>query len=333
MATITKRSSGSYQVHIRRKGSPVLTKSFKRLSDAKQWVTQQEALILEGRSSLSLGKQRLSVLIGEYAKVHLVRKAVGPAQAGQLSRWCSLLGDPELRHLTPQAVHKAKLGLGVSGATLNRYLAALSHCCKFGVQELQWMSTNPVSAVSKDKEPKGRTRTLSPDERKRLLTQTERFPMLHGLVVTALTTGLRATELTQMHWDLPEVAPPNAWSVVDLSRGLITVHDSKNGSKRVLPLVRADVLPKKNGSGLVFSHDGVRPVAYRHHWELCLEEAGITQFRWHDLRHCFASDLARSGFSIPEIASALGHKSFQMASRYAHFQENSLTQKILDAVR
>ena len=53
-------------------------------------------------------------------------------------------------------------------------------------------------------------------------------------------------------------------------------------------------------------------------FEKALKEAGIEDFRWHDLRHCTASYLAMNGATLPEIAAVLGHKQLDMVRRYAH---------------
>jgi integrase len=73
---------------------------------------------------------------------------------------------------------------------------------------------------------------------------------------------------------------------------------------------------------LVFpGRSGIRPIVMKKAWYSALAKAGIENFRFHDLRHTAASYLAMNGASIPEIAAVLGHKSHQMASRYAHLSD------------
>ena len=66
---------------------------------------------------------------------------------------------------------------------------------------------------------------------------------------------------------------------------------------------------------------GKKPLGIREAFEGAVERAGIVDFRFHDLRHTFASYLAMNGASLPEIAEVLGHKTLAMVKRYAHLCE------------
>ena len=67
--------------------------------------------------------------------------------------------------------------------------------------------------------------------------------------------------------------------------------------------------------------DGRQPIDIRYAWAQALQAAGITDCRFHDLRHSCASYLAMSGASLVEIAAVLGHKTLQMVQRYAHLSD------------
>jgi integrase len=67
--------------------------------------------------------------------------------------------------------------------------------------------------------------------------------------------------------------------------------------------------------------DGQKPLDIRYAWAQALQTAGITDCRFHDLRHSCASYLAMSGASLVEIAAVLGHKTLQMVQRYAHLSD------------
>ena len=88
---------------------------------------------------------------------------------------------------------KAKRG----GATVNRYLAALSVCLSYGIKTLQWLERNPCERITKSRESKGRVRFLSDDERKRLLTACRKSENkdLYLAVILSLTTGAREAEI------------------------------------------------------------------------------------------------------------------------------------------
>jgi integrase len=208
-----------------------------------------------------------------------------------------------------------------SPATVVRYLAALSHALTVAVKEWGWLEANPLAKVSKPKEPRGRVRYLADDERERLLNACRESanPFLYTAVVLALSTGARRTEI----WSL-------RWPDVDLQRGVITLHETKNGERRVLPLVgHAHEQVKEHArvprldTDLLFPsrRDPKQPIDLRKPWETALQKAGIADFRWHDLRHCCASYLAMNGATLAEIAEVLGHKTLQMVRRYAHLSE------------
>ena len=114
-----------------------------------------------------------------------------------------------------------------SGATVNRYIATLSHLFSFAVKERRLIDRNPVGDIRRKKEPRGRTRFLSDEERAALIAACARsdWPPLHALVLLAITTGARRGELVSLKW-----------ADVDLKGGRATIHDTKNGEQRTLPL-------------------------------------------------------------------------------------------------
>jgi site-specific recombinase XerD len=67
------------------------------------------------------------------------------------------------------------------------------------------------------------------------------------------------------------------------------------------------------------------PIDLRRPFEVALKAAEITDFHWHDLRHCTASYLAMNGASLAEIAEILGHKTLQMVKRYAHLSDGHVS--------
>jgi integrase len=173
--------------------------------------------------------------------------------------------------------------------------------------------------VRKPKEPRGRVRFLSDDERQRLLKacQASTSQHLYHVVVLALSTGARKMELLSL-----------TWRNVDLKRGTIALQDTKNGERRTLPLTGLALTMmhqqvQQGDSLLVFpSPDGTKPLDIRTAWKTAIRRAGIEDFRFHDLRHSAASYLAMSGASLVEIAEILGHKTLQMTKRYAHLSES-----------
>ncbi len=93
----------------------------------------------------------------------------------------------------------------------------------------------------------------------------------------------------------------------------------------------AAVLQSCPEENIVFSNDTGQPInihELRWGFESALKAAGIGDFRWHDLRHSFATRLAQNGVDLFTIQKLLGHKSFAMTQRYAHHCEESLRRGI-----
>ncbi|MEE8291856.1 MAG: site-specific integrase, partial [Candidatus Tectomicrobia bacterium] len=205
-------------------------------------------------------------------------------------------------------------------ATVNGYLAALSHALTVAAVEWQWLDASPMRRVRRLREPHGRVRFLSEEERARLLhaCRVSQNRWLYPVVVLALATGARKREMLHL-----------TWADVDPHRARITLHDTKNHARRVLPLaghaldtIRMLAKVRRLDTSLLFPRaDGRHPLDIRYAWAQVLREAGITDFRFHDLRHSAASYLAMSGASLVEMAEILGHKTLQMVQRYAHLSE------------
>ena len=270
----------------------------------------------------------MSDLVDRYITDVLPNKRPSTAynQHYQLRWWKAQLGHYTLADVTPALLveYRDKLARNKarrqSGATVNRWLAVLSHCFTMAVQEWQWCDDNPVRTISKPREPRGRVRFLSDQERYQLLeaSQASRNPYLYTIVVLALATGARRGELLGLQW--PDV---------DMKRGTLTFHETKNGERRAVPLtgqaltlLHQHAKVRRLDTTLVFPNSsGGRPLGIREAFEGAVERAGITDFRFHDLRHTAASYLAMSGASLAETAEVLGHKTLAMVKRYAHLSE------------
>ena len=336
MASIQKRTSKdgatSYRVEVRLKGYPAQRATFARLTDARKWAQATEAAIREGRHFKTTEAKRhtFAELAERYARDVLPQKKDGHHQGRQLDWWKSELGPYALADVTPALIAQTRdklasrptpRGEGTSPATVVRYLAVLSHCFTIAMKEYGWVESNPVLKVTKPKEPRGRIRFLSDDERERLLAacRASASPDLYPAVVLALSTGARQQEVMGLRW--PQI---------DLARRVAILHETKNGERRVLPLagpaldlLRERAKVRRLDTDLLFPgrRDANKPVDLRAPFELALKRAEISDFRWHDLRHTAASYLAMNGASLAEIAEVLGHKTLAMVKRYAHLSE------------
>src|SRR5215510_12290157 len=264
-------------------------------------------------------------MIARYRSDILPRKRPSTVynQVYHLRWWETQLGQYALSDITPALIveYRDKLARTRENSTVRRYLAVLSHAFTVAAQEWEWVNENPFHRVSKPKEPGGRVRFLSEEERERLLDscQGSRNASLYTIVILALSTGARRGELLSLHW-----------SDVDLRRGMLTFHKTKNNETRAVPLTgyTLEVLAhhtkiRRLDITLVFPEKtGTRPMSIREAWKFAVQRAGITNFRFHDLRHSAASYLAMGGASLAEIAEVLGHKTLQMTKRYTHLTES-----------
>jgi integrase len=351
MALIEKRMTDdgkiSYRVRIRIKGSPQESATFARLTDAKKWVQSIESAIRENRHfKVSEAKRHtLSELIDRYCVNVLPNKKSAKTQFQQLNWWKTKIGSRPLSDITPSLIaeYRDELGREItirgkppSPATVVRYMAALSHAFTIAVKEWGWMEDSPMRKVTKPREPRGRVRFLSDEERVRLLESCKESssPYLYPVVVLALSTGMRSGEIMGLTWDN-----------VDLNRGRAILHETKNGERRAVALTgHALELLKELGkvrridSNLLFpakETKTTKPIDLRKPWETAVQKTELHDFHFHDLRHSAASYLAMNGASLAEIAEVLGHKTLQMVKRYAHLSEGhtarvveSMNQKI-----
>lgn len=337
-----------YRVKVRRKGYPVQSASFRRLTDARKWAQSIEAAIHEGRhfKGSEAKKHSLAETIDRYLKEVLPHKAkAGANQKAQLAWWKDKLGHclladvssaliveqrnrllqeskaPKCKNPPADAIPKLR-----APATVVRYLSALSHVFSTAMKEWEWVEQNPVLRVKKPKEPRGRDRFLSEAERTRLLTSCQAIsPVLYVVVVLALSTGMRRGEIMGLRWNQ-----------VDLQNCRIVLRKTKNGEVRSVPLAaKAHALLSQlsqadhDESELLFPGKAEgKPVELKKPWDQVLKSAGIEQFRFHDLRHSAASYLAMDGATPIDIAAVLGHKTLSMVKRYSHLSD-AHTQKIV----
>ena len=340
MASIEKRiapdGTVSHRVKIRIKGFPTQTATFARLTDAKDWAKITEGAIKDRRyfKNTESKKRTLGELIDRYIEDVLPTKPKSEAkQKSQLIWWKQSLGSYFLVDITPALIaeyrdklakSKTRFDKKYSPATINRYLAAISHAFTIATNDWGWLEDSPMRKVSKSKEPRGRVRFLSDTERKALLAACKESssPFLYPLVVLALSTGMRQGEILNL-----------AWADVHLDKQYIILHETKNGERRRVPLsglayseIKKMSKIRRIDTALLFPHSNPQlknqPFDLRKPWDKALEKAKIKDFRFHDLRHSTASYLAMNGASLAEIAEVLGHKTLQMVKRYAHLSDS-----------
>ncbi|MET0025669.1 MAG: site-specific integrase [Sedimenticola sp.] len=259
-------------------------------------------------------------------------------------------GDTRLELITAWNVEKwrkAQLQEGTKTATLNRKLSALKACLSKAV-DWDVIEIHPLRKVKLGREDQHAVvRYLSQDEEKRLREALSardqkmreerssgnvwrekrgREPMpelstygdhLTPMVLLSINTGMRRGEVFGLHW-----------SDIDFNNNSLVVHGykAKSGKTRHLPLntearcvLKSWQKQQSSELDLVFpGRSGKAFNTIKKAWGAILIKANIQNFRWHDLRHHFASKLVMAGVDLNTVRELLGHSDFKLTLRYAH---------------
>ena len=232
--------------------------------------------------------------------------------------------ESNLLSISPKMVSRYKVlrnSEGAAPASINRELSMLSVAFNVAIKEWEWLKENPVSRVSNEKENNARDRWLTEEEEKCLLENSPGW--LGEIIIFSLNTGLRLGELISLEW-----------SRVDIDKKTIFIDKTKNGDRKTIPLNKnalkvinslSKVRNIKNDYVFLNRRSGkINPVSLSVAFRRSLEKAKITNFRFHDLRHCFATRMAQKGIDLYMISKLLGHKNIKMTQRYAHHCPESL---------
>ena len=209
----------------------------------------------------------------------------------------------------------SKAGTGMLGSTVNRYLALIRCLLRMARDEWQWIDSIPKIRLMPGEVE--RDRWLTREEADRLIKACP--PHLAALVKFALATGCRAREISGLEWERVDLARRTAW-----------LNQTKNGTPRGVPL-NSDaiaVLEQEVGKHprFCFTYRGkpIQGPISNKGWFAALERAGLSNFRFHDLRHTWASWHRQAGTSCDELKDLGGWKSRQMVDRYAKFATENL---------
>lgn len=235
-------------------------------------------------------------------------------------RWLhGLLAGKRLEDVNRELVDqltKRRRADGVSDATVNRMLALLRSVLRIAVDEWEWLERAPKIRMLK--EPKLRVRYLTQDEAKRLLHELPAH--LAAMVWFSLLTGLRQRNVRDLKWSQVNLADRLAW----------IHHDEAKARKAIAVPLSVDAVQVlkdqlENGSAYCFTYRGqpIRQVGTKA-WYGALKRAGIENFRWHDLRHTWASWHVQQGTPLYALQELGGWSSHEMVKRYAHFSPGHL---------
>lgn len=211
----------------------------------------------------------------------------------------------------------AKKAEGVANATINRTLALVRSILRRAMHEWEWLDSMPKVRLLP--EPKRRIRFLTHEEAERLLAELPEH--LEAMVRFSLETGLRQSNVTGL-----------LWSQVDLVRKVAWIHPDQAKARKAIAIPLSDmaVLVIRGQIGKhdthVFSYRGKSVQHVNNHaWDKALVRAGIADFRWHDLRHTWASWHVQQGTPLNVLQELGGWESVEMVRRYAHLSGEHLS--------
>ncbi len=324
MATVRQRN-GRWQAIVKRKGHPLLSKTFSLRGDAEKWARQQERLIDTGiwLDYSSASRLLLRDLLERY--LH----EVTPNKKGNLVEGCrirlfmrSALADYSLTSLSSSVIaswRDARLK-SVSGSTVAKELALLGHVLSVSTKE--WgihLPTNPVRDVRKPPQAAPRNRVLNDSERAKLLTGCKQCknPWIFPVTAFALATAARRGEILNLSW--PDVDLVNKTVKLKGKTGERSIPLSPSALSVLTALATGD-------------DERVFPVsveALKQAFERAVKRAGIANLTFHDLRHDALTQMAKLGLNILELRAISGHTSANMLQRYVNIDVAELAKKLV----
>jgi integrase len=202
-----------------------------------------------------------------------------------------------------------RLREGATNATVNRYFTLLRAVLNRAKNEWEWI--DQVPKIRRLSEPPARDRILSQEEMERLFAELPEHT--HDMCIFALSTGLRASNVAGMKWSKINLKQKIAW---------VSALNAKAGKPIGVPLNEdaMAVLARQKGKHgtYVFTYQG-KPVKYpRASWDNALKRAGIEDFKWHDLRHTWATRHAVEGTPLQALKKLGGWSSWKSMERYIH---------------
>ncbi len=339
---LTKRKEGWYvqfpvlddgKVLSLARGAPgAKLKRWKTGTPNKTMAKQQEALIKTELMKGTMKSERAQcVTFAQWAEAYLQLEEVKALRsykdrvAAIQYQLIPFFGKKGLEELTPEDVEHFRAqrmllnGKTPSLQTVNNDHTILKHL--LSIAERKGLVQRNVAKKVRMPDPQNaRDRVLTQEEWERLVGSAS--PHIQSILLVAYNLGMRLSEILHLTWDR-----------VDLERGFIRLgaRDTKSGKSRLVPMtpgVRSMLQDLSRVKSLVtnrvFLYQG-RPLGeIKSSVRTAIKRAGIKDFRFHDLRHCAATNLRRAGVDTVTAMKIVGHKSEKMHQRYNNVNEADL---------
>jgi integrase len=329
MATIRKYR-GKFNVQIRKKGYPFISKSFISLTVAKKWAATTEADMERRLHVVIPDDTTVGELLKRYIKEVLPSHKGHQAERYRVQTLLGFFGGLKLFHLTPKEVAKYRdIRLNqVSPASLKRELTVFSQTLTTASKD--WgiaLPQNPVKMISLPKADKARTRRLEVGEEEKLLQTSNQ--KLRRIIVLALETAIRRGEILNVKR-----------SHIDFQKSVLLIPSTKTDTPRTIPLstkavtvLRAQLRASQSGyEGVIPLHEpdvfDYQPRGLSGEFLKLCRRKGIENLHFHDLRHEATSRLFEKGLNPVEVATITGHKDTRMLMRYTHLRAEDLVKRL-----
>jgi excisionase family DNA binding protein len=284
-------------------------------------IALKKAVLAESARVPGAARPRGRIKFTEFSKIFIEDYAMNVKRSWRGDK-CRLgilepyFKDMHLDEITPLMIQKClawRLRSRNSKSTANRYLALLKKMFSLAIDE-GYLETNPAAKIKKSSEKDLlKERVLTEDEEARLKSAS--YPVLRSIISVALHTGMRLQEILSLRW-----------AQVNFAEMMLTAERTKSGKPRTIPLNAAlhnELLNLRSLDGrspFVFPNPktGKPLTTVKTAFGAACRRAGISELRFHDLRHTFGSRLVEKGADIETVRSLLGHASIVVTQRYVH---------------
>ncbi len=351
MASILPRN-GSYQVKVRRKGAPTMTRTFDLKRDAEIWAREVERDIQRGNLA-NLAKNATTTLFGVVADRYddeVVPKLKGKSAKTYVAAAKKKFGSHFIGSIHSSDIsgwREELLESGLSAQSVVHRMNTLSSIFAYAESEMEIILPlgNQARLSKRPSLPRARKRRLRAQELDYLLRGAsqaqKRVVGLVEIIVIGIETTMRLGELLTLRW-----------SDLDLDRRTAHLRETKNGDERTVALSPTAVaalhaIPRREGHDRVFAWS--RADSFEKAWSRCKERAVaayaadcrkqhrnpdpnfLDDLRFHDLRHEGTSRLFEAGLGIMDVASMTGHKSLTQLLEYTHIEAEGLARRLAQA--
>lgn len=208
---------------------------------------------------------------------------------------------------------------GLKQVTINRYLEVISKMFNIAILN-KWTNDNPIKDVKFKLKNDNNFRSLTLEEQNRLL-EVVKGTYLEGIVIFALNTGLRKSDILPLKWE----------EIKSYNDKIIHLYVRKTNKYMDMPCTNMlyeflERTPKENRHGALFINPLTKqpPKEIKRAWNTAKRKAGIENFRFHDLRHTVATRLVNAGVPLPTVKKVMTHSDIATTMRYVHTPEEEL---------